>query len=720
MQAQQGLLIRKKVSYSFSDLQKVAILPVLFVVLLSLFPPQLCWPAVTHVLVSFFLISSSSLLAHLLPIALVLALVLSYRHFRTTPVSKMAYPSYSPTTASSTRLNTRTIGLQEKSAEMHGWLAFTTHSSTCSRSSSPPVSSATSQPTATSSVSTSLCCSAASKESGYAFFKTESDMFYVYKDAFCTPSMLLGQTKLAHLKYPPDLLCVAHMPSSLSSVHVYIRPSTTFFARNYHCVDAISSVVEHGSRLEIRLQLAADAPCWSSGCPAWSASDPNGEWRDGLVLRAASEEEHAGWLQTLRRRSDLCLQPAAGRPQTSGSEARQAAAATVHSSTAGMSGQQQLEELWHYLEARALRAPLPQERLSWPAHILLSAKEVRPTDVQQQTTPCTPAAEAATRHLAPHTTSLLTTSHPTHHTVCTATPFRNPAACPENIVTHVLQQDYSELLQTRLDLRDAKKERSLCRHGVVFRARLDWTPEGPFRYTGLLSGSIPCLIRMSSALASVCQLGYVPRWLTGSLAEANLFPCVAIKCLRGAGVPSGNLLFLGRKTGQPEHDFFAHSLSTHATERLSLPLLPILRAFKRYSRYPLQTGLSDLAAWTQLGEPVQQAVFPWCLGLRPIRNLPGLHSLPGPDPADNFVAQLLQLPAGRPLFDVLALDLPTSTQPRLVGRVTLESHGLVSDGSGGGLFFHHVLKEEDYALRPQWQAQLNRYHTHSVGWELFE
>lgn len=42
--------------------------------------------------------------------------------------------------------------------------------------------------------------------------------------------------------------------------------------------------------------------------------------------------------------------------------------------------------------------------------------------------------------------------------------------------------------------------------------------------------------------------------------ESQLFPCAALKSFRGGGVPSGNLLFAGRKVGQPERDFFSHTM----------------------------------------------------------------------------------------------------------------------------------------------------------------
>jgi hypothetical protein len=49
--------------------------------------------------------------------------------------------------------------------------------------------------------------------------------------------------------------------------------------------------------------------------------------------------------------------------------------------------------------------------------------------------------------------------------------------------------------------------------------------------------------------------------------------------------PPGNLLFAGRKVGQPERDFFRHTLCTHVTEKVSAPLNFVLDSFKRFSAW---------------------------------------------------------------------------------------------------------------------------------------
>ena len=108
--------------------------------------------------------------------------------------------------------------------------------------------------------------------------------------------------------------------------------------------------------------------------------------------------------------------------------------------------------------------------------------------------------------------------------------------------------------------------------------------------------------------------------------------------------PSGNLLFAGAKTGQAERDFFAHGLCTQLTRKVPTAAQPALRAFEKYSKYPLALGLSEFAALDEDGCDLSGgceqlgATFPWALHLHP-----RVASPPLPDGAPNtaFVDALL-------------------------------------------------------------------------------
>jgi len=183
------------------------------------------------------------------------------------------------------------------------------------------------------------------------------------------------------------------------------------------------------------------------------------------------------------------------------------------------------------------------------------------------------------------------------------------------LMTDVAKSDYTHVLECPHDTVDKarikpaedtiskrslfkKKEtkipsfcKSLCAHGVVCLAKMELFPNPPDNndvapYTGLLEPGQTvehCLLRLSSAAKPPAKemdsvmgrlvLGAVG----GKLADAKLFPTAALKAFRGKGVRSGNLLFSGAKTGQPETDFFAHCLCTQVSEKVSRSLKPIIK-----------------------------------------------------------------------------------------------------------------------------------------------
>ena len=78
------------------------------------------------------------------------------------------------------------------------------------------------------------------------------------------------------------------------------------------------------------------------------------------------------------------------------------------------------------------------------------------------------------------------------------------------------------------------------------------------------------------------------------LSNVGLVPAVALKFLRD-DFHSGNLVFMGKKTGQSEPDFFRYAMANHATEKVMWSVRAGINHFKNYSVYPTKTGLSDFA-----------------------------------------------------------------------------------------------------------------------------
>eukprot|EP00555_Chaetoceros_dichaeta_P005640 CAMPEP_0198260020 /NCGR_PEP_ID=MMETSP1447-20131203/9066_1 /TAXON_ID=420782 /ORGANISM="Chaetoceros dichaeta, Strain CCMP1751" /LENGTH=417 /DNA_ID=CAMNT_0043947563 /DNA_START=75 /DNA_END=1328 /DNA_ORIENTATION=- len=326
------------------------------------------------------------------------------------------------------------------------------------------------------------------------------------------------------------------------------------------------------------------------------------------------------------------------------------------------------------------------------------------------------------------------------------------------LMTDVAKSDYTHVLECPHDTVDKariapaedtiskrsifkKKEtkipsfcKSLCAHGVVCLAKMELFPNPPDNndvapYTGLLEPGQTvehCLLRLSSAAKPPAKemdsvmgrlvLGAVG----GKLADAKLFPTAALKAFRGKGVRSGNLLFSGAKTGQPETDFFAHCLCTQVSEKVSRSLKPIIKKFYDYSENPLSLGVSDFCSYKQDGNITSSASdtereiqFPYIVLLHPVYNFAKNSTEENEAeldiPFDSFLNDLLSIPNGSTLYNIFACPNPSSvldaTKLQRIGKIVSTSDMITSDPTDG-LFFRHQKKEEDYALRPEWKKEV--------------
>jgi hypothetical protein len=301
------------------------------------------------------------------------------------------------------------------------------------------------------------------------------------------------------------------------------------------------------------------------------------------------------------------------------------------------------------------------------------------------------------------------------------------------------------------------KTKTICPHGVVCCVRLELFPfpvedkwiDDSRPYTGLLSPGTTVeygLLRLSSALQATGGSRMARALFGPKLGHAKLFPAVAMKFFRPGTLDSGNVLFLGSKTGQLENDFFSHCVSTQLTSRMTPTLKPILRIFKRYSDHPLALGLSDFCCHSLPGEVSKEEVnFPFCLTLQPcvdkFRNNRSTSTSDGitagklsPKEAhDTFLDDLRSIPPQATIYDVYASPDPKSvadpSKLQRIGRIVTTSE-MIDSPNDDGLFFRHQNKDEDFLLRPEWKVELNTTVTMKdgstgtsqslAGWELFE
>uniref|UniRef100_A0A7S4C635 Uncharacterized protein n=1 Tax=Chrysotila carterae TaxID=13221 RepID=A0A7S4C635_CHRCT len=300
-------------------------------------------------------------------------------------------------------------------------------------------------------------------------------------------------------------------------------------------------------------------------------------------------------------------------------------------------------------------------------------------------------------------------------------------------------RSYERLLKSREDVKESSK--ALCAVGAAARARIEWEQgdvDVRARFTGLFGGdeAVEGLLRLSTACEPPSSSSSVPMPLRGSLrlfggglGSARLFPCAAFKALRD-GSPSGNLLFAGRKVGHASTSFFDSHIATCVTEKASTFLKPFMAAFRKYSAYPTHMGLSDFASAATDGKKVVDPVFPWALVLRPTEAARrfGADTQKAVDERTAFLIEIARIPPGTPLYEIYAIPSPSSAlegvskdgSERLhkIGRITTTSEFVFSDADGTMCFWHQR-KEEDYALRPDWERALTPAHAQSCGAEHF-
>mmetsp|Transcript_36427 Transcript_36427/g.79690 ORF Transcript_36427/g.79690 Transcript_36427/m.79690 type:complete len:425 (-) Transcript_36427:55-1329(-) len=360
----------------------------------------------------------------------------------------------------------------------------------------------------------------------------------------------------------------------------------------------------------------------------------------------------------------------------------------------------------------------------------------------------------------------------------------------DSVVTDMAKSDYSENLQCPHDLRflgmtsgkTGSGGKTLCPHGVVCQAKIELfdhpasTAPKDDQYTGLLAPGRSvehCIVRLSSAMRPPndvvkTSIGKAVLRATGpKLRKAKLFPTFAIKTFRGNNVRSGNLLFSGCKVGQPETDYFAHCLCTQLTEKVNPALKPFVQKFWSYSDYPLSLGLSDYCAHDIDGNPPSGRIFfPYVLILKPIRKAgtscaseptvsaaaseevssatcphhahsnkkhgKGQTDEGGVERFDRFLEDMESIHSGTILFDLFCCPEPKAaidpTRLQRIGRIITTSEAIPSHPDDN-LFFRHQKKEEDFALRPEWEraAKMKCSVGHRkgsisklAGWKLFE
>mgnify|MGYP006076823077 CR=1 FL=1 len=177
----------------------------------------------------------------------------------------------------------------------------------------------------------------------------------------------------------------------------------------------------------------------------------------------------------------------------------------------------------------------------------------------------------------------------------------------------------------------------LHRRSAVAKVKI--VPTGSHPYTGIFKGSDCSLLRLS--------LTYQPE--TGFINKA-FAPGLALKVLRD-NVPSANISALYSLAGQgQDHNFFKFPLSNIVPIGTSAAHRIIHSIFKRYTKYPEQLPLTDLAQYDSHGTKVTQNA-PKQIFFVPIKSNVNFSSQKH-DVRHDF----MKIPKGTHLYDVYALS----------------------------------------------------------------
>ena len=133
-----------------------------------------------------------------------------------------------------------------------------------------------------------------------------------------------------------------------------------------------------------------------------------------------------------------------------------------------------------------------------------------------------------------------------------------------DVTSDIRSNNYSNLFSETSDVKASPKV--LCANGVMCTCQIEWFGDSGNGYSGMFRNGEADngLLRLSSALGDIS--GSLPAF-AGKISQSKVFPCVALKLFRGNS-PSANLVFGGKKTGQPEWNFFEHSVCTNLTEKV--------------------------------------------------------------------------------------------------------------------------------------------------------
>jgi len=236
-------------------------------------------------------------------------------------------------------------------------------------------------------------------------------------------------------------------------------------------------------------------------------------------------------------------------------------------------------------------------------------------------------------------------------------------------------------------------ERNKFVHTVGTVGKIQYESVGNHPYTGIFKGSKYGIIRLSTPGAY------------SSDSTQSFTPAAAIKFLRD-GVPSANSFGIGSLEGSRDtfnfftHDIYSSPVAPSLNESESLKLAA--EKFLEASNWGM-TGLQYLSLYSEDGTK-QTPQFPFNLVYQGSKEVKAMF---GDGFVTDYLPKLLSIiPVNTVLYNIWAEE--PNQKPLLIGKVRLISQLTGSYFGDNIMFYQHIRKEDDFAIRPEWVAYANQ------------
>jgi hypothetical protein len=235
-----------------------------------------------------------------------------------------------------------------------------------------------------------------------------------------------------------------------------------------------------------------------------------------------------------------------------------------------------------------------------------------------------------------------------------------------NPIRSMVRKFFNVTLDHSSDVMPEGRKKGIHTYGST--AAIEFVADGESPFTGLYQGKTPGLIRLSLATKP---------------SESAIVPGAAVKFFVD-GKPSINIVAMNSLEGQASHNFFTQNFSTFIAPPRGGALKVLAAAFRTATKDPTKVDSSALAATSQDGSLVRQAVAPEQLVLVPNREQLVFDATPH-EVREDFAT----LAPGTRLYEVFGIAAG-STAPVYIGHIDSSSRFVASQFGDERLFFRHL------------------------------